>query len=42
MFFGIDVGTSSVKAILMDDTQSIQAQGHARLTVERPHRGWSE
>jgi len=42
MFLGIDVGTSSVKAILIDDAQTILAQGHASLTVERPHVGWSE
>ena len=42
MFLGIDVGTSSVKAVLMDDGGGIGAQGSSALTVERPHPLWSE
>jgi xylulokinase len=42
MYIGIDVGTSSVKAILMDADQRIVASRSENLTVERPHPGWSE
>jgi len=42
MFLGIDVGTSSVKAVLIDDSDRLVAQGSAPLTVERPQPLWSE
>src|SRR5258708_7377480 len=42
MYLGIDVGTSSAKALLVDDTQRIVAEASAPLTVERPHPLWSE
>ena len=42
MYLGIDVGTSSVKAVLMDDQGQLFAQGSAPLTVERPQPLWSE
>jgi len=42
MYLGIDVGTSSVKALLVDEGQRIVARGSAPLTVSRPHDGWSE
>ncbi len=42
MFLGIDLGTSSVKTVLMDDDQQIIASSSAALTVERSHDGWSE
>lgn len=43
MYLGIDLGTSGVKAILMDGDQRIVAEASSRpLAVERPHRGWSE
>lgn len=42
MYLGIDVGTSSVKAVLMDGDGQIVAQNSAPLTVERPHPLWSE
>lgn len=42
MFIGLDVGTSSVKAILLGDDQSLIASATSDLTVERPHPGWSE
>ena len=34
--------TSSVKAIVMDEDQSLVASASAELTVDRPHIGWSE
>ncbi len=42
MYLGIDIGTSSVKAVLMDGRGQLVAQGSAPLTVERPHPLWSE
>jgi len=42
MYLGIDIGTSSVKAVLMDGNGHLVAQGSAPLTVERPHPLWSE
>ena len=42
MYLGIDIGTSGVKAILVDDAQRIVDQATAPLTVQRPHPLWSE
>ncbi len=42
MYIGLDIGTSSVKAILLDENQVLVASATADLTVERPHPGWSE
>ncbi len=42
MFLGIDVGTSEVKAVLIDDEQRPQATARAILTVQRPAPGFSE
>ena len=42
MYLGLDLGTSSVKAILVGEDQAIVAEASAPLTVERPHEGWSE
>jgi xylulokinase len=42
MFIGIDLGTSGVKAVLIDEGQRLLAEASAPLTVSRPHDGWSE
>lgn len=42
MFLGIDLGTSGVKALLIDENGSIIAQSIAELSIHRPHLGWSE
>jgi xylulokinase len=42
MYLGIDVGTSSVKAVLIDDDRAIVGSGEAPLAVSRPRPGWSE
>jgi xylulokinase len=42
MYLGIDIGTSGVKAILMDDTGLVVDVAQAPLTVSRPHDLWSE
>lgn len=42
MYLGIDIGTSSVKAVLVDEAQSVVDEASAPLTVSRPHPLWSE
>ncbi len=42
MFLGIDIGTSSVKAVLVDDGGTVAGQASAPLPISRPHPGWSE
>ncbi|TFY87966.1 xylulokinase [Pseudomonas kairouanensis] len=39
---GIDLGTSELKAILMNLEGEVLAQAGVRLTVSRRHTGWSE
>ena len=41
-YLGIDVGTSAVKAVLVDEHQAVLAQASAGLSVSRPHGLWSE
>ena len=42
MFLGIDLGTSAVKALLVDGAQSVVGSASAELTVQRPMPGHSE
>ena len=42
MYLGIDLGTSGVKAVLVDGDQKVVAQATAPLTVSRPRPLWSE
>lgn len=42
MYIGLDLGTSGLKGILVDDNQAILAESTAPLGVSRPHDGWSE
>ena len=42
MYLGLDLGTSSLKALLIDDEQRTVGSASAHLSVERPHSGWSE
>lgn len=42
MYLGIDLGTSSVKVILMDEQQQVIDSSSAALTVSRPQPLWSE
>ena len=42
MFLGIDIGTSSVKAIVIDDDNAVRAEASAALTVSRPQPLFSE
>ena len=41
-YLGLDIGTSSVKALLLDERQRPVATGSASLEVARPHPLWSE
>ena len=41
-YLGIDVGTSAVKAILIDDRQTPLAEAEVPLSISRPHDLWSE
>ncbi len=42
MYIGLDLGTSGLKGIVIDDAQSVVAEATAPLTVSRPRDGWSE
>jgi xylulokinase len=42
VILGIDLGTSGVKAVLVDESQNIIDQATAKLSVARPHPLWSE
>jgi xylulokinase len=42
MFLGLDIGTSAVKAVLVDDAGVPRATASAALTVSRPQPSWSE
>lgn len=42
MYLGIDIGTSSVKAVLVDEHGAIVAQASDALVVSRPQPGFSE
>ncbi len=42
MYLGIDIGTSSVKAVLLDERGGIAHQSTSRLEVSRPAPGFSE
>jgi xylulokinase len=42
MYLGLDIGTSGVKAVLIDGKQKIIATATAPLKVSRPQPGWSE
>lgn len=42
MYLGLDLGTSGVKAMLIDGNQKIIGSAHGDLDVSRPHSGWSE
>lgn len=42
MFLGIDIGTSGVKAVVLDAGGNVVGQGTAPLSVQRPRPLWSE
>lgn len=42
MDIGIDIGTSEVKAVLVDEAQAVLGTAHAALPISRPQALWSE
>ncbi|MAC91577.1 MAG: xylulokinase, partial [Woeseiaceae bacterium] len=42
MFLGLDLGTSSVKVIVIDDEGEITAQSSQSLSLSRPKPLWNE
>lgn len=42
MYLGLDLGTSGVKALLIDADQNVVGSATGDLDVSRPHPGWSE
>jgi xylulokinase len=42
VYLGIDIGTSAVKAVLMDESGVVTDQAKGSLEVSRPHELWSE
>ena len=42
MFLGLDLGTSELKALLLNDQHYVLATARAALTVQRPQALWSE
>ncbi|MBW4022517.1 MAG: xylulokinase [Proteobacteria bacterium] len=42
MYLGIDLGTSGIKAVLVDDADKVCASHTEPLDISRPHPGWSE
>ena len=42
MFLGIDLGTSSVKALLVDEAGAVQGEGAADYPLHTPRPGWVE
>jgi len=42
VYLGIDVGTSEIKTLVIDEQGKIVAFAGAELTIQRPHPHWSE
>jgi xylulokinase len=42
MYLGIDLGTSGIKAVLVDDAETVRASHTEPLDIARPQPGWSE
>src|SRR5476649_400473 len=42
MYLGLDLGTSEIKAVIIDDAGTLVASEGEPLTVQRPHPQWSE
>jgi len=42
LFLGLDVGTSGVKAILVDVSGEVRATATTALELSTPHPGWAE
>ena len=42
MFVGIDIGTSGVRGIIVDEGGTVLAEANAPLSTQHPQSGWSE
>ena len=42
LYLGIDLGTSAVKLLLMDETGAIKSTVSKEYALEFPHPGWSQ
>ena len=42
MFLGIDLGTSAIKLLVINESNSVLAESNIPLDVSRPHPLWSE
>ncbi len=42
MYLGLDLGTSGLKGMLIDEAQNVIASKNAEIDGARPHDGWSE
>jgi xylulokinase len=42
MFLGVDLGTSSIKTVVIDAQHQIRANAESALSVSSPQRNWSE
>lgn len=42
MYLGLDLGTSALKALLIDEAEVVRAEASVPLEVARPQPGWSE
>ncbi|MEY2952720.1 MAG: hypothetical protein RLZZ401_807, partial [Pseudomonadota bacterium] len=42
MYLGIDLGTSGVKLLLLDERQQLCASADTPLSLQRPHPAWCE
>ena len=41
-YLGLDIGTSAVKAVLVDEAQEVRAEASSPLAISRPRELWSE
>lgn len=41
-FMGLDLGTSAVKCILVDDTGNVIGSHSVEYPLQQPHPGWAE
>lgn len=42
LYLGLDLGTSGLKALVLDADQRVVAEAHAPITTSRPRHAWSE
>lgn len=42
VFLGLDLGTSGLRALLVDDSGTVIGSAEAHYSVSHPHAGWSE